>query len=96
MVTATTLTSKPIQRKPQKRCRSLTAVAPLLWWRPTAATFVVAMIFNRVNVVDLVSDLVGVDLDVDRVDVDLDVDFVDVDLNDVDLVDVDLDLYTRI
>ena len=45
------------------------AAAPLLWWRPTAATFVVAM--NRVDVVDLVVDLVDVDLDVDLVDVDL-------------------------
>ena len=42
---------------------------------------------NRVDVVDLVVDLVDVDLDVDRVDVDL----VDVDLADVDLVDVDLE-----
>ena len=60
--------------KPQKRCRGRKAAAPLLWWRPTAATFVVAM--NRVDVVDLVVDLVDVDLDVDLVDVDL----VDVDL----------------
>ena len=37
---------------------------------------------NRVDVVDLVVDLVDVDLDVDLVDVDL----VDVDLVDVDLV----------
>ena len=44
---------------------------------------------NRVDVVDLVVDLVDVDLDIDLVDVDLDVDIVDVDL-DVDLVDVDL------
>ena len=49
---------------------------------------------NRVDVVDLVVDLVDVDLDVDLVDVDLvdvylDVDLVDVDLE-VDLVDVDL------
>ena len=42
-------------------------MAPLLWWRPTAATVVVAM--NRVDVVVLVVDLV--DLDVDLVDVDL-------------------------
>ena len=47
------------------------------------------MAVNRVDVVDLVVDLVDVDLDVDLVDVDLDVDLVDVDL-DVDLVDVDL------
>ena len=40
------------------------AAAPLLWWRPTAATFVVAM--NRVDVVELV-----VDFDVDLVDVDI-------------------------
>ena len=57
------------------------AAAPLLWWRPTAATFVVAM--NRVDVVDLVVDLVDVNLDVDLVDVDLDVDLVDVDLVDI-------------
>ena len=55
------------------------ASAPLLWRRPTAATFVVAM--NRVDVVELVVDLVDVDLDVDLVDVDLDVDLVDVDLD---------------
>ena len=36
---------------------------------------------NRVDVVDLVVDLVDVDLDVDLVDVDLDVDLVDVDLD---------------
>ena len=46
-------------------------MAPLLWWRPTAATFVVAI--NRVDVVHLVVDLDDVDLDVDFVDVDLDV-----------------------
>ena len=58
------------------------AAAPLLWWRPTAATFVVAIVaMNRVDVVDLVVDLVDVDLDVDLVDVDLDVDLVDVDLD---------------
>ena len=49
----------------------------------SVVSFVVAM--NRVDVVDLVVDLVDVDLDVGLVDVDL----VDVDL-DVDLVDVDL------
>ena len=66
--------------KPQKRCRGRKATAPLLWWRPTAATFVVAM--NRVDVVDLVVDLVDVDLvDVDLVDVDLDVDLVNADLD---------------
>ena len=59
------------------------AAAPLLWWRPTAATFAVAM--NRLDVVDLDVDLVDVELDVDLVDVDLDVDLVDVDLVDVDL-----------
>ena len=53
------------------------AAAPLLWWRPTAATFVVAM-----NRVDVVVDLVDIDLvDVDLVDIDLHVDFVDVGLN---------------
>ena len=50
-------------------------------------SFVVAM--NRVDVVELVVDLVDVNLDIDLDDVDLDVDLVDVDL-DVDLVDVDL------
>ena len=40
------------------------------------------MAMNRVDVVDLVADLV---------DVDLDVDLVDVDLVDVDLVDVDIE-----
>ena len=39
---------------------------------------------NRVDVVDLVVDLVDVDLDVDLVDVDLDVDLDDVDLADVE------------
>ena len=63
------------------------AATPLLWWRRTAATFVVAM--NRVDVVELVVDMVDVDLDVGFVDVDLDVDLVDVDLG-VDLLDVDL------
>ena len=53
------------------------AAAPVLWWRPTAAAFVVAM--NRVDVVDLDVDLVDVDL----VDVDLDVDLVDADLVDL-------------
>ena len=40
---------------------------------------------NRVDIVDLVVDLVDVDLDVDLVDVDLEVDLVDVDLVDVDV-----------
>ena len=47
---------------------------------------------NRVDVVELVVDLVDVDLDVGLLDVDLDVDLVDVDLADVDLVDVDVDV----
>ena len=51
----------------------------------SVVSFVVAL--NRVDLVELVVDLVDVDL----VDVDLDVDLVDVDL-DVDLVDVDLDV----
>ena len=38
---------------------------------------------NRVDVVDLVVDLVDVDLDIDLVDVDLDVELVDVGLVDV-------------
>ena len=47
------------------------AAVLFLWWRPTAATFVVAV--NRVDVVDLVVDLVDVDLDVDLADVELEV-----------------------
>ena len=39
------------------------------------------MAMNRVDVVDLVVDLVDVDLDVDLVDVDLVVDLVDIDLD---------------
>ena len=53
--------------------------------RGAAAEVVVAM--NRVDVVDLVVDLVDVDLDVDLVDVDL----VDVDFE----VDLDRDRITR-
>ena len=45
----------------------------------SVVSFVVAM--NRVDVVELVVDLVDVDLDVDLVDFDLDVDLVDVDLD---------------
>ena len=60
----------------------------------SVVSFVVAM--NRVDVVELVVDLVDVDLDVDLVDVDLDVDLVDVDLVDVDLeVDLPCDRITR-
>ena len=55
----------------------------------SVVSFVVAM--SRVDVVELVVDLVDVDLDVGLVDVDLDVDLVDVDL-DVDLVGVDFDV----
>ena len=48
----------------------------------SVVSFVVAIVAkNRVDVVDLVVDLVDVDLDVDLVDVDLDVDLVDVDLD---------------
>ena len=47
---------------------------------------------HRVDVVDLVVDLVDVDLDVDLVDVVLvDFDLVDVDLVAIELVDVDLE-----
>ena len=47
---------------------------------------------NRVDVVDLVVDLVDVDLDVDLVDVDLaDIGFADVDFE----IDLDLDRITR-
>ena len=55
----------------------------------SVVSFVVAM--NRVDVVELVIDLVDVELDVGLVDVELDADLVDVDL-DVDLVDVDFDV----
>ena len=51
-----------------------------------AATTAAMVAMSRVNVVDLVGDLV---------DVDLDVDLVDVDLVDVDLVVVDLDRVTQ-
>ena len=47
-------------------------------------SFVAAM--NRVDVVDLLVDLVVVDLYIDLVDVDLDVDLVDVDLVDMFVV----------
>ena len=50
----------------------------------SVVSFVVAM--NRVDVVDLVVDLVDVNLDIDLVDVDLDVDLVDVDLVDIQFV----------
>ena len=59
-----------------------------------ATTEVVSFVevMNRVDVVELVVDLVDVDLDVDLVDVDL----VDVDLVDVDLeVDLPCDRITR-
>ena len=49
----------------------------------SVVSFVVAM--NRVDVVELVVDLVDVDLDVGLVDVDLDIDLVDVDRVHVDL-----------
>ena len=52
-------------------------------------SFVVAM--NRVDVVDLVVDLVDVDLDIDLVDVGLDVDLVN-----VGLVDVVLAVFSRV
>ena len=77
MVTATTFTLVKARQQgsghwppPQKRCRGLTAAAPLLW-----------LAMNRVDVVELVVDPVDVDLDVVLVDVDLDVDLVDVDLD---------------
>ena len=41
------------------------------------------MAMNRVDVVDLIVDLVDVNLDIDLVDVDLDADLVDVGLVDV-------------
>ena len=47
----------------------------------TVVSFVVAT--NRVDVVDLVVDLVDVNLHIDLVDVDLDVDLVDVDFVDI-------------
>ena len=48
-----------------------------------AANVFLVMAMNRVDVVDLVVDLVDVDLDIDLVDVDLDADLVDVGLVDV-------------
>ena len=57
--------------------------------RGTSSVVSLVVAMNRVEVVELVVDLVDVDLDVCLVDVDLGVDLVDVDL-DVDLVDVDL------
>ena len=47
----------------------------------SVVSFVVAI--NRVDVVDLVVDLVDADLGIDLVDVDLDVDLVDIGLVDV-------------
>ena len=52
----------------------------------SVVSFVVAM--NRVDVVDLVVDLVDVNLDIDLVDVDLDVDLVDVEVVDIDLFEL--------
>ena len=61
-----------------------TGEVPRPYGRGTSSvvSFVVAIVaMNRVDVVDLVVDIVNVDLDVDLVDVDLDVDLVDVDLD---------------
>ena len=70
VVTATIFTLfKANTKETTKEVARPKAAPPLLWWRPTAATFVVDM--NRVDVVDLVVDLVDLDLDVDLVDVDL-------------------------
>ncbi len=56
------------------------AAAPLLWWRGRRPRHLCSAM-NRVDVVDLVVDLVDVDLDIDLVDVDLvDVDPVEIDL----------------
>ena len=53
----------------------------------SVVSFVVAIVaMNRVDVVDLVVDLVDVNLDIDLVDVDLDVDLVDVDHVDIPFV----------
>ena len=63
-----------------------TEEVPRSYGRGTSSvvSFVVAIVaMNRVDVVDLVVDLVDVDLDIDLVDVDLDVDLVDVGLVDV-------------
>ena len=57
----------------------------------SVVSFVVAM--NRVDVVDLVVDLVDVDLDIDLVDVDLDVVLVDVDLVDILFVVLEISLW---
>ena len=56
--------------------------------------FVVDM--NRVDVVDLIVDLVDVNLDIDLVDFDLDVDLVDVDLVDILLVVLLMSLWSQI
>ena len=63
---------------------AITVAAPRPYGRSTSSVvaFVVAM--NRVDVVDLVVDLVDVNTDIDLVDVDLDV----AHLVDVDLVDI--------
>ena len=60
-----------------------TEEVPRLYGQGTSSvvSFVVAM--NRVDVVELVVDLVDVNLDIDLVDVDLDADLVDVGLVDV-------------
>ena len=80
MVTATTLTLFKANTK-VAACGRHHKRGAAAFGRGTSSvvSFVVAM--NRVDVVDLVVDLVDVDLDVDLVDVDLDVDLVDVDLD---------------
>ena len=61
-----------------------TEEVPRPYGTSSVVSFVVAM--NRVDVVDLVVDLVDVNLDIDLVDVDLDVDLVDVDHVDIPFV----------
>ena len=56
---------------------------PRPYGRGTSSVLSFAVAMNRVDVVDLVVDLVDVNLDIDLVDVDLDVDLVDVGLVDI-------------
>ena len=55
-----------------------TEEVPRPYGRGTSSVVRVVVAMNRVDVVDLVVDLVDVGLDIDLVDVDLDVDLVDV------------------
>ena len=63
LLIATTKVARPSASPPQKKSRAFGSGTS------SVVSFVVAM--NRVDVVDLVVDLVDLDLDVDRVDVEL-------------------------